>query len=100
MKWITAADITEWVNTRHRDCEETLPLLLRRLISHTGGSIQTINFPARDSVVLSGWDGELKTVSNSSFVPNGTSGWEIGTAKSARSKAESDYTKRSANPAG
>ena len=100
MKWITSADIRNWVNTLHRDCEENLPLLLRKLIFQTAPSAKEINFPAGDSVTVEGWDGKLETEFSSPFFPAGKSGWEIGTEKSAVSKANKDYEKRSADPLG
>jgi len=78
-----------------------LPELVRRLIlAHTGNTVDEFDFPSGDSVATSGWDGRLKTSVVSPFFPNGPSGWEIGTEKSAQSKAERDYAKRSSDPLG
>jgi len=101
MKWITSTDITNWANTQQRQSQGTLPELVRRLIlAHTANAVDEFDFPSGDSVATSGWDGRLKTPVVSPFFPSGSSGWEIGTEKSAIKKAEADYTKRTANALG
>lgn len=101
MKWINAGDITNWANTNQRQCQDTLPELVRRLIlAHTANAVEEFDFPSGDSVATGGWDGRLKTPVVSPFFPSGPSGWEIGTEKSAQTKAEADYTKRTADPLG
>ena len=101
MKWINAGDITNWANTRQKQCQDTLPELVRRLIlAHTANAVDEFDFPSGDSVAISGWDGRLKTPVVSPFFPNGPSGWEISTEKSAPTKAEADYIKRTTNPLG
>src|SRR5687768_13255297 len=100
MKWIDAGDIKYWVTAKRRHCEETLPELVRRLISATATTIAKIDFPSGDSVTTGGWDGVLNTPSISPFFPSGVSGWEIGVDKTPGKKAKSDYDIRSADPHG
>ena len=101
MKWISAGDITNWANTNQRRCQDTLPELVRRLIlAHTANTIHEFDFPSGDSVTTGGWDGRLKTPVVSPFFPSGSSGWEIGTEKSAQTKADADYIKRTTDPLG
>ncbi len=101
MKWIDAGDIKNWVNGKQRHCQDTLPELVRRLIlAHTANAVDEFDFPSGDSVATGGWDGRLKTLVVSPFFPSGSSGWEIGTEKSAQTKAEEDYTKRTSDPLG
>lgn len=101
MKWISAGDIANWANTKQRHCQDTLPKLVRLLIlAHTANAVDEFDFPSGDSVATGGWDGRLKTPIVSPFFPSGPSGWEIGTEKSARTKAEADYTKRTTDPLG
>lgn len=100
MKWITAADIKNWVSTNSRHCQETLPELMRRLILGTAASVERIEFPCGDSVTTGGWDGTLETTSSSPFFPQGVSGWEIGVEASAKTKADGDYQKRTDIPLG
>ncbi|MCE5245338.1 MAG: hypothetical protein ABFD89_20690 [Bryobacteraceae bacterium] len=99
MKWITASDLTNWANTKQRHCQETLPELVRRLIAaHTVGALEECDFPSGDSVAIGGWDGRLQTSVVSPFIPTGGSGWEFGTERSSRTKAEKDFRKRTADP--
>ena len=101
MKWIDASDIKNWANLKPRDCQDTMPELIRRLIlAHTAKAVVEFDFPSGDSVATSGWDGRLNTPVVSPFFPGGASGWEIGTEKSAKAKAEKDYAKRTADPLG
>lgn len=101
MKWITAAHIANWANTKQRHCQETLPDLVGRLIlAHTANDVGEFDFPNGDSIATGGWDGRLKTPVNFPYFPNGASGWEIGTEKSAETKANGDYTKRVTDPLG
>jgi len=101
VKWITATDIANWADTQQRRCQDTLPELVGRLIlAHTANAVEEFDFPCGDSVATGGWDGRLKTAVTSPFLPAGASGWEIGTEKSARTKAEEDYTKRVTDPLG
>ena len=101
MKWINVGDIKNWPNVKQKHCQSTLPELVRRLIlAHTVNAVEEFDYPSGDSVAIGGWDGRLKTSAVSPFFPNGASGWEIGTEKSAPQKAESDYKKRTADPMG
>lgn len=98
MKWIESGDLKNWVSGKQRHCQQTLPELIRRLIFATSSSIEFIHFPSGDSVATSGWDGSLKTSTISPFFPSGQSRWEIGVEDSAKSKADGDYVKRTADP--
>ena len=101
MKWITAAHIANWANTQQRHCQQTLPELVGRLIlAHTANDVSEFDFPNGDSIATGGWDGRLKTPVTFPYFPNGASGWEIGTEKTAETKANGDYTKRVTDPLG
>ncbi len=101
MKWIGAGDIKNWVTSKQRHCQQTLPELVRRLVlAHTANAVEEFNFPSGDSIATGGWDGRLKTPVVSPFFPSGPSGWEISTEKSLKTKAEADYVKRTADPLG
>ena len=54
MKWITAANITHWADTNSRHCQEHMPDLVRRLLSATATSIDSIEFPCGDSITIGG----------------------------------------------
>ncbi|MCD4747546.1 MAG: hypothetical protein K8R58_14720 [Bacteroidales bacterium] len=99
MKWIDAYDLEKnWAG--RRDCQETLPLLVRKLIRATSNSIKNIKFPSGESVLFGGWDGILEVTEETEFFPIGTSLWEFGASKDPKTKADSDYTKRTSNPLG
>lgn len=93
MRLITASHITAWASRNRRDCQGMLPLLVRYLVRATAERIDLIDFPAGDAVSDAGWDGRLECASSCPYVPDGVSGWEIGTDKSAPGKAASDYAK-------
>jgi len=98
MIWIDAKELQNWAG--RRDSQSTLPYLVRRLIRATCGNIDTVSFPAGDSISKAGWDGILNTKSGNEFVPEGVSVWEFGTDQSIKTKADSDYKKRCLNPLG
>lgn len=98
MKWIDSTDIRNWAN--RRDCQELLPLLVRKLIRATSNTIQNIKFPAGDSISFGGWDGILEVKEGTDFLPAGISLWEFGTSKNPKGKADDDYLKRTTNPLG
>ncbi len=98
MKWIDSTDLRSWAN--RRDCQETLPLLVRKLIRATSNSIQSIKFPSGESVLLGGWDGILEVTEKTEYLSSGTSVWEFGTDNDPKGKADSDYEKRIKNSLG
>jgi len=96
LKWIEIGDIRNWVTGKQRQCAQTLPELVHRLILATANCVEEISFPSGDGIASGGWDGWLKTPVVSPFFPNGISGWEISVEKSPGRKAEADYAKRTA----
>jgi hypothetical protein len=93
---VTANSITDWVDKNPREAQETLPLLIRKLIISTT-TPSSLRIPAGDSILNKGWDGVLNCLQGNSFVPTGDSFWEMSTEHTAKVKAESDYRKRTAN---
>jgi hypothetical protein len=98
MLWIDTTSLKNWAS--RRDCQEYLPLVMRRLIRATATDISQINFPAGDSVTYPGWDGILETTVATEYLPQGFSVWEIGTSQNIKEKAEEDYQKRKKDPLG
>lgn len=97
MRWIDATSLSQWGD--RRDGQSGMSELLRRLIYAALGAIASVRFPYDESVQLSGWDGICSTAIGSGLIPEGVSGWEIGTQKRGiTSKAQDDYTKRSTDP--
>lgn len=93
---LTATQIVQWADQRR--AQEILPLLVRRLILGTADPLQ-IDFPFGDSINRPGWDGFLITTENLLRVPAGSSGWEMGTDKRPKAKADRDYANRKASQA-
>lgn len=98
MKWINSADLKNWAD--RRDCQKTLPFLIRQLIRATINQIVSISFPAGENIVYSGWDGKLESREETEYIPKGLSGWELSTVKNVKEKAENDYQKRKENSLG
>ena len=76
-----------------------LPILVRRLILATT-SVSEITMRAREGALLPGWDGIVRSDVTDAHVPLGTSGWELGTSKDPREKAQSDIRSRTKDPLG
>ena len=88
----TSRDIENWgkdrIETRSR-----LAVLLRHLVNTTTEDISRIDFPANDDSQRPGWDGTTDVPSGNPWVPSGKSGWEFGTNKNSKRKADKDYIK-------
>ena len=98
MKWVDATDLKQWAD--RRDCQATLPELIRRLVRASAEGISFSHFPSGESVQSGGWDGILFCEQGNEYVPKGLSVWEFGCNKKITSKAESDFNKRTKNPNG
>ncbi len=90
---ITASQIIKWVNTHAKTAQADLPRLIRRLCFDAQDTRQMI-FPAGDSTFVPGWDGVLTSEQGNTWVPNGTSYWEIGCSEDIATKANGAYIKR------
>ncbi|GIB52586.1 hypothetical protein VCSRO46_3430 [Vibrio cholerae] len=88
---ITSTHLSHWSDERRS--QESLPILVRRLISATS-TVNAMTMPGGDSVNLPGWDGVISVQSGNPWVPDGLSYWEMGTSKDTAAKAQSDYAKR------
>lgn len=93
-----ATDLEVWSN--RLDARGILPKLLLRLTYATTEGIEHIEFPSEEATQLGGWDGIVKVTTGNEFIPDGQSGWEIGTNRDIKGKADSDYEKRKADPLG
>lgn len=93
-----ATDLDAWSN--RLNARGVLPKLLLRLTYATTEVIEHIEFPSEEATQLGGWDGILKVTTGSEFIPTGQSGWEFGTNRDIKGKADADYEKRKADPLG
>lgn len=93
-----ATDLHDWAN--RIDAFALLPLLIRRLALFSLQTVEKINFRSEEGVRLSGWDGILRVSQGNAFIPPGTSGWEMGTDKNVKGKADYEYDNRVKDPLG
>lgn len=91
--FVTANDIRKWTETKKRQSEELLPLLVQKLILASCKPKEII-FPSGDMIGVGGWDGILEVEEGNQYIPNGKSGWEFGTNTNVTKKANDDYEKR------
>lgn len=95
---ISATDLKQWADTKN--CQQYLPLLIRKLIRATVPSVESLSIPCGDSTHLSGWDGIVVSQSNIFNVPKGRSVWEFGCDKDYKQKANGDLQKRTEDSRG
>ncbi len=93
---IKARDLEHWADSI--SARERLPVLLRRLVHATGRDLTRVDFPGFDNSQRPGWDGWVEAGTETRWIPEGMSGWEFGTSKRPRQKAETDYGRRLALP--
>lgn len=98
VRWVDAEDLSDWAN--RTDGAVSLPTLLAYLIRATHGPAIQLRFPSDGGVRHPGWDGRTSTEAESPYVPQGETGWEVGTQRSnIAQKATEDYRKRTTAPA-
>lgn len=89
---ITSRDIEDWWKDRISG-RSRLAVFLRRLVNTTVDNILHVDFPGNDDSQRPGWDGFTNVRSGNPWVPSGKAGWEFGTNKEPKPKADKDYTK-------
>lgn len=87
-----ARDIEVWAE-RNIGARSRLAVLIRTLVNSTGRSITKVDFPGNDDAERPGWDGIVETGQGTPWVPEGVSGWELGTNKDPKTKADGDIAK-------
>jgi hypothetical protein len=92
LKWIKALELEQWADTLQ--AKDKMPGLVSELIWASASKVRRLRFLQGDKGQVRGFDGYLDVDSISPFVPNGLSIWEFGTSGAGKSKAESDYKKR------
>ena len=92
IRWVNETDLLDWAE--RRDAQGGLPELTRRLILAEAGYQPDLRFPSGDNVQMQGWDGVCKLNGTALHVPLGWSGWEMGTNRDPKAKANSDYRAR------
>jgi addiction module HigA family antidote len=89
---IKAVEIEAWAS--NISARVRLSVLLRTLVHSTGIGLTRVDFPGNDDAERPGWDGFAVASQGTPWVPEGHSGWEFGTNKDPKAKADGDYTKR------
>ena len=91
-------DIVRWAD--NPDAQHKLPELVRRLVLATVPMPSVLNMPSGSSVSRPGWDGLLVVKRGNAWVPNDASAWEFSREGDPKSKATTDYKKRTTDPKG
>lgn len=76
------------------DARAVLPQLVRKLISDTVPGIPRLRMEGNEHVDFGGYDGEVTSLVQTPFVPEGDSVWEFGVSGNPKGKADDDYYKR------
>ncbi len=79
--------------------DQTLPVLIRRLIAETSDGLTELDMPGESGVAAGGFDGITSATATSVFVPDGTSVWELSVGGND-AKADDDFNKRTEGPPG
>src|SRR5712672_527702 len=77
IRWVDATDLSQWAE--RRGAQGSMPELLSKLIRAATGSAARIEFPSDEGVQFEGWDGTCDIEAGTEHIPDGCSGWEIGT---------------------
>jgi addiction module HigA family antidote len=93
---IKARQIANWVEN-NIEARQHLAVLLRKLVQSTGIELREVDFPGFDNAERKGWDGRTETRVATPWIPEGRSGWEFGTDRNPREKADKDYAARLAS---
>ena len=89
---IRADEIEQWSN--RIESRFRLAVLLRKLVHSTGVGITHADFPGHENAERHGLDGYVESDGQTPGLQGGTSGWELGTARDPRDKANKDYRAR------
>jgi hypothetical protein len=92
---VNATTIAGWAGTK--EAQGLLPMLVRRLVFASGSKPSQQDFPASDSTVRPGWDGEVKAEASTAWVVKGRSCWELSCEAQPTKKANKDYKARTKN---
>jgi plasmid maintenance system antidote protein VapI len=93
---ITSTDIAHWADTVA--ARTALPALLRRLAHADAPADARVDFPGYDDGERPGWDGLIESGRAGHWVPEGRSGWELGTSADLPGKPNRDIRERKKLP--
>jgi len=95
---VDALELEAWagrITARHE-----LPEVLRVLVAGSVRDLRSLEFRAGEGTGIGGWDGVVDAVRGNAWVPEGVSGWELGTGEDVTKKADEDYAARTRNSLG
>jgi hypothetical protein len=92
MRWIKAIQLEDWA--RSIPARDAFPGLVSDLIRASSRDVMSMRFPSGDKGQVRGFDGYLVSNASSLNIPLGKSIWEFGTNEDYRTKANSDFKKR------
>ncbi|MEN9659760.1 MAG: addiction module antidote protein HigA family [Pseudomonadota bacterium] len=90
---IKANNIEAWVLPNNIQARTRFAVFLRTLVHSTGRGLIKVDFPGNDDAERPGWDGFVETAEGTPWIPFGRSGWEFGTNKDPKTKADGDFDK-------
>ena len=90
---IKSNDITDWAE-KNINARNELAVLVRKLVHSSGRGLRKVDFPGYDNAESPGWDGEVVIDQATPWIPEGISGWELGTGNDPRTKANGDFKNR------
>lgn len=91
-------DLKGWADTV--SARSDLPRLVRKLVLETTPTAEHIAFAAVEGVATGGFDGTVRALESTPWVPAGLSLWELSVDSSPGRKADKDYEKRISTPDG
>jgi hypothetical protein len=94
---VNGTDLDLWARTT--DAQDRFPELVRRLVLATSAP-QRVEFRAGEGTQLGGWDGFTQVVTGNAYLPDGVAGWEVSAREDTTTKANQDFSARTADPGG
>jgi addiction module HigA family antidote len=89
---IKSNQIEDWVS-HNIPARTRVAVFLRTLVHSTGRALKKVDFPGNDDAERPGWDGFVDAGEGTPWIPAGLSGWEFGTNKKVKAKADGDFDK-------
>ncbi len=89
---LKANDIEQWA-AQNIPARIRLSVFLRTLVHSTAVGLTKVDFPGNDDAEQPGWDGFVEASAGTPWIPHGPSGWEFGTNRNIKGKADSDFAK-------
>lgn len=100
MAWhVSRQDLEKYADLDPRRAQELLPELVGKLIKATIDP-KHYRFPKGNDISLPGFDGELESRAQTTYIPDGYSVWQVSVSKDFRTKANLDFKGKQPDPDG